>query len=57
MMMQSGQFVVKTIPEFDDARLLELPYLDGDTSFFILLPSENSNLAALEDSFTVDVRR
>jgi len=54
MMMQSGQFVVKTVPEFDDARLLELPYLDGDTSFFILLPSEISNLAALEDSFTLD---
>ena len=54
-MMREASFVVKTVSAFDDAQLLELPYLDGETSFFVLLPSEDSDLDSLEESFTVEV--
>jgi len=54
MMMREASFVVKTVSAFDDAQLLELPYLDGETSFFVLLPSEDSDLDSLEESFTVE---
>jgi len=54
MMTTTGMFVVKTVSAFDDAQLLELPYVDEETSFFILLPSEQSDLASLEESFTLE---
>ena len=54
MMNQEKNFNYGLSRELNDCKILELPYLGGKMSMFILLPSKVDGLAELESKLTVE---